>query len=431
MKKCKIGIIGAGTVGKSLVGMVREQKEIFFSKLGTEIEIIQIATRTPEKISSKVDCPVTTDWKGLIQNPEIDAIVELIGGVDVAFEIATMALENKKTFITANKALISEKGRELFALAEKNQVEIGYEAAVAGAIPIIRSLRDSLGSNRFEYVAGILNGTTNFILTKMEVEKLSYPQALKLAQDLGFAEADPSFDVEGIDVAQKTGILANLAFGRFFFSQKIKTKGITEVSDMDIENALSMGYRIKLLGIARETKGKILATVQPVLIALSHPLATIMNENNAVFYKTNFSGSGMVTGAGAGGNPTASAVMADILYYFSRRESILHNQNLLEKNLFPEADYDSSEDSDSRYYIRFTTVDKPGVLSEISKVLGNNGISISSVKQNESIENEPTNVLITTHLAKEKDILQSLETIDSNSSIIKEKTVSYPIIENL
>ncbi|MCC5814607.1 MAG: homoserine dehydrogenase [Leptospira sp.] len=431
MKKFKLGIIGAGTVGSSLIQMIRNQKKTISEKFGIELSILEIATRTPSKVSGLIDCKISDDWKNVVNNSDVDIVIELVGGTTTAFEIASSCLKNKKTFITANKALISEKGNELFQLSLENKAEIGYEAAVAGAIPIIRTIRNGLGPNDFEYVAGILNGTTNFILTKMEVDGLDYSEALKLAQDLGFAEADPTFDVEGIDVAQKTAILANLAFGRSISMDKVSTRGITEISSHDIQSALEMGYRIKLIGIAKKIGTKLLINVQPVLISLNHPLSAIMNENNAVFYKTNFSGSGMLSGAGAGGNPTASAVLADIIYYANRKEIISANIEFMEKNIFSSAEYASSEDESSRYYLRFTTFDKPGVLSEISRVLGNNGISISSVLQDESIENEPTTVLITTHNTNQVNLAKSLEEIDKNRSIICEKTIAFPIIENL
>lgn len=431
MKKFKIGLIGAGTVGKGLLQMLKDQKSVIRNKYGLELELAEVATRTPSKIAGLTDCPTGDQWESVTKNPDIDLVVELIGGTTTAFEIARSALENGKTLITANKALVSEKGRELFSLAESKNLEIGYEAAVAGAIPVIRTLRNGLGPNDFQYIAGILNGTTNFILTKMEKENLSYLEALKLAQDAGYAEADPTFDVEGIDVAHKISILGNLAFGRYISVSHIETKGITKISDLDIQNALRLGFRIKLLGLTRKIDDRVLARVQPVLIPLSHPLANIMNENNAVYYRTNYSGSGMLSGKGAGANPTASAVLADIVFYASRRGSILANNDFLEKNRFQEANYDSSEDEISRYYLRFTTVDKPGVLAEISKILGKNAISISSVQQNESIENEPTNVVILTHSAKQKNYNDSIQEIDRLSDIIREPTVAFPLLENL
>ncbi len=431
MKKFKIGIVGAGTVGKSLICMLQEQKTEIESKYSMVPELVSVATRTPSKISSLLTCPVYRDWRKVTEDPEIDIVVELVGGTQVALEIAESALKHSKTFITANKALISEKATTLFPLSHKMGVEIGFEASVAGAIPVIRTLRDSLAPNHFFLIAGILNGTTNFILTKMEFENLSYSKALAMAQELGYAEAEPSFDVEGKDVAHKIAILARLAFARHIPLESISTRGITEISHEDIRNAKKMGYRIKLLGSAKLVDGKILTTVQPVLISLSHPLANVLYENNAIFYKTNYSGPGMLAGSGAGGKPTASAVLSDILYYARRRDLIQSDPTLIENNLYPPAQLSSPNQEKSRYYIRFTTVDRPGVLSYISQILGKNQISISSVNQNESVENEPTSVLITTHEASLQSLEDSIREIDQNREIIQEATVAFPILENL
>ncbi|WCL49806.1 homoserine dehydrogenase [Leptospira sp. GIMC2001] len=430
MKKCNIGLIGAGNVGKGLIEMIADQKINIQKKLGIDLEIVEIATRTPSKLKNFTTSKLSDQYVNVTTNPDIDIVVELIGGTDTALEVVLSAIENGKTVITANKALISEKGSIIFPQALNKKVEIGYEAAVAGAIPIIRTIRNGLSSNSFEFVAGILNGTTNFILTKMEMENLGYLEALKLAQDKGYAEADPTFDVEGIDVAHKISILSNLAFGKHISVEQVETFGITKISALDIQNALKLGFRIKLLGIGTASSdGKILCSVQPVLIPLTHPLANVMNENNAVYYKTLHSGPGMLTGKGAGSHPTASAVLSDIIYYFLRRES--ESTINPENNIFPEAEYGLAEASLARYYLRFTTVDKPGVLAEISRVLGNNLISISSMQQDESIENELTNVVILTHEANVGKLKKSIQEIDKLTDFIKEQTVAFPLMENI
>jgi homoserine dehydrogenase len=429
MKKFNIGLIGAGTVGIGLLEMIRDQKQTLLEKSGVEIDVMEIATRTPSKVPDWVSCKVTTDYRNIINNPAIDLVVELIGGTTDALEIVQFAIQNNKTIITANKALISEYGNNLFNLANEHSVEIGYEAAVAGAIPIIRTLRNSLVPNQFESIAGILNGTTNFILTKMEFEQLSYETALEHAQKLGFAEADPTFDVEGYDVAYKLSLLTNLAFGKRVDVKKIPTKGISSIQDRDIKNAHDLGYRIKLIGRAKLQAGKILVSVQPFLVPLAHPLANVMLEKNAVYYNTSHSGSGMLIGSGAGAHPTASVVLSDIIYYGMRRVNL--KEKVLEKNLFPEAEYGSNADEKSRTYLRFTTMDQPGVLAEIAKVLGKNNISISSVQQEESIENEPTSVVVLTHTAKEGDLIRSIQEIDALPGIIKEPTVAFPLMENM
>lgn len=429
MKKFHLGIIGAGTVGKALVEIILKESFHIQEKYGFIINIHSIATRTPSRISSIANCPVSTDWKEITENPEIDLVVELIGGTTTAWEIAESALNHQKTFITANKALLYEKGDLVFQLAKKNKVEVGFEASVGGAIPIIRTLKTSLSPNHFESIAGILNGTTNFILSKMELENLDYKDALRIAQELGFAEADPSFDVEGIDVSHKIAILARLAFGRSVQIQSVT--GITKISSLDIQCASSMGYRIKLLGMARLVHNQIHAKVQPVLLPISHPMASVLYEKNAVFYRTSYSGEGMLTGLGAGGVPTASAVLADILYYASRREFVMKNPEMAEVNLFPASDNLQMIEEENRYYIRFTTVDRPGVLGYISGILGNFKISISSVVQKESIEDSPTAVFITTHKANNQAIQKALGQIDQNKEIIRESSLALPIMENL
>ncbi|NCN10363.1 MAG: homoserine dehydrogenase [Leptospira sp.] len=429
MKKCNIGIVGAGTVGIGLLEMIRDQKEAILEKTGLDITVLEIATRTPSKVPKWVEAKVSNDINSIIKNPSIDIVVELIGGSTTALEIVQSALKNGKTFVTANKALISEHGSSLFDLALSHSLEIGYEAAVAGSIPIIRTLRNSLVTNQFSSISGILNGTTNFILTKMEVDQLTYKDALKLAQDLGFAESDPTFDVEGIDVAHKISILANLAFACKTSIEHITIQGITSIQDKDISNALEMGYRIKLIGSAFLKNGKILMSVQPTLVPFNHPLANVMFEKNAVYYTTSHSGAGMLIGSGAGAHPTASSVLADIIYYGKRRGST--PKELLELNQFPAAEYGKFNEEKSRYYLRFTTLDKPGVLAEIAKILGKYNISISSMQQEESLENEPTSVVILTHLAKVGDYTKSIQEIDSLKEIIKEPTISFPLMENM
>ncbi|MCG9873518.1 MAG: homoserine dehydrogenase [Leptospiraceae bacterium] len=429
MKKCNIGLVGAGTVGIGLLEMIRDQKEAIRMKTGLDLTVLEVATRTPNKVPSWVEAKVSNDTLSLTKNPSIDIVVELIGGTTSSLEIVQSALNNGKTVVTANKALISEHGEGLFALAQKQALEIGYEAAVAGSIPIVRALRNSLVPNQFSSISGILNGTTNFILTKMEVDQLSYKDALKLAQDLGYAEADPTFDVEGIDVAHKISILANLAFACKTHRENIEVKGISSIQDKDISNALAMGYRIKLIGSAFMRNGKILMSVQPSLVPLDHPLANVMFEKNAVYYTTSHSGAGMLIGSGAGAYPTASAVLADIIYYGNRRNDT--SKEFLEINHFPGAIYGKFDEEKSRYYLRFTTIDKPGVLAEIAKILGKYNISISSMQQEESMENEPTSVVILTHSAKEGDYSKSIKEIDSLKEIIKEPTISFPLMENM
>jgi homoserine dehydrogenase len=431
MKKYKIGIVGVGTVGRALIQMVQVQNSVFREKFGLELDIVSVASRTVSKIPDTVSCNKSTDYRSVTENPEVDLVVELVGGTTTAFEIVQSALKNGKTLVTANKALISERGKEIFPFAERAKLEVGFEAAVAGAIPVIRSLRNSLGSNSFETVAGILNGTTNFILTKMETEKLGYLDALRIAQEKGYAEADPSFDVEGIDVAHKISILAGLAFGYSIPFSSISVQGITQITGTDIQNAKELGFRIKLLGLASRKGEKVSVSVFPALLPITHPLANVMEENNGVYYLGSHSGQGMMTGKGAGGDPTASAVLSDILYYCMRREGIAKGVILPERNQYPTAQMKSQDSELSRFYLRFSTVDRPGVLAEVARILGKNEISISSVNQRESVENEPTQVIILTHSAAVGNYRKALAEIDRIQEIILEPTMAIPLLENL
>ncbi|EMN00370.1 homoserine dehydrogenase [Leptospira noguchii] len=429
MERIRIGLIGAGTVGSGVIEILKKESKKYLEKFGIELILSSVCTRTPEKIRTELqsfpNCKLESDYQKLITNPEIDMILELVGGTDIAYSIVKDALKYGKTVITANKALLSQKGDELFSFAQERGLEIGMEASVAGAIPVIRSIKSGLGSDSFLSLYGILNGTTNFILSKMESENLDYSEALRIAQDLGFAEKDPTFDVEGIDTAHKISILGSLAFSEKIPLQSVQIEGITKISGLDIRFASELGYRIKLLGLVRKLSHKIEARVQPVMIPIKHPFANIMNEMNAVYYQTAYAGPGMFVGKGAGSLPTASSVVSDILYYGARRNKGIFQ----EKNIFPQATISEANVSLVRYYLRFTTVDLPGVLSEISKILGDHGISISSVRQNET-EKEPVEVVVITHPATEENIKNSLKIIDG-LSLIRHTSVAIRLEDKL
>ncbi len=426
MKQIRIGLVGAGVVGSNFLELLKKNRQTIQIRNQLDLSVTAVATRSPTKIKNLIDINVTTDPLSVTRREDVDIVVELIGGTDVASEVVQSALKNKKTVITANKALLSEKGDQLFELAYNNSVEIGYEAAVAGSIPIIRTLRDGLSSCEFEVICGILNGTTNFILTKMEEENWDYSVALKRAQELGFAEADPTFDVEGIDAAHKISLLASLAYRSKVPFSFLNVEGISKLKSIDILSSKSLGYRIKLLGISKLFDRKILTKVHPTLVPLNHPLANVMNESNAVYYKTVEASAGMVTGKGAGGLPTASAVLADLIYYGSRIGLV---NKIIENNSYPISTKAQEKDNKVRYYLRFSTLDKPGVLSEIARILGKNNISIASVQQKET-EKEPVNVIVVTHEAMEGNFSLSLEEIDK-APFIKEKTVAIRLLESL
>jgi homoserine dehydrogenase len=418
VKKINIGLVGAGTVGKGLIQILNESKIQIFQKSGIELNLTHICDKDDSLSNLYSDKIFTKNFEEITTNPQIDIIVELIGGTGIAYDVVRSALMNRKAVVTANKALLSEKGEELFSIAEKNTVEIGYEASVAGTIPIIRSLKTGLIANDILAVYGILNGTTNFILSKMEKENWDYETALKEAQNLGFAEKDPTFDVEGIDAAHKVSILTAISFGQRIDIKDIYIEGITKISQTEIQTAKQLGYRIKLLGIAKISNGNIEARVQPTMVPLKHSIASIMNEMNAVYIESNYSGPLMFSGKGAGSLPTASAVVSDLVYYGGR----IGHTDTRENMKLPKAQVIPHGQEMARYYIRFNTVDKPGVIAELSKQLGINNVSIASVRQDET-EEEPVEVIILTHKCKEKDVQNSINSIDQLPFILKKSVI--------
>jgi homoserine dehydrogenase len=418
MKSVKIGLIGAGTVGSGLIQILTEQTHLISNRSGIQVLLQKVCDANPNLSQKYPNLSLTTNYTDITRDPEISMVVELVGGTGVAYDIVKDALVNGKTVVTANKALLSEKGQELFELAQKKKVEIGYEASVGGTIPIIRSIKSGLIANEFQEIYGILNGTTNFILTKMEEENLEYSTALKLAQDLGYAEKDPTFDVEGIDTAHKVSLLAGLAFGKKLNIRDMYVEGISNISKSEIKTAHSLGYRIKLLGICKQTNNKVEARVQPTMLPLEHSLSSVKNEMNAIFLQTNYSGSLLFSGKGAGSLPTASAILADIVFYSSRMGNM---DSYSENNQFSVAGITPQGQETGRFYIRFNTIDKPGVLAEISHHLGKNNISISTVRQDES-PREPVEVIILTHKCNESNLRSAIQEIDQ-LSIIQSKSV--------
>lgn len=423
MKKIGVGIIGAGTVGQGVIEILQNSTNRIQNRTGIELELKQICDTNPE-VKKLYKNLYADDYKTLVTNPEIDIIVELIGGTKIAYDVVKYALENSKTVVTANKALLSERGNELFQLASQKGVEIGYEASVAGTIPIIRAIKTGLVANDFLSLYGILNGTTNFILTKMEEENLDYDEALKIAQELGFAEKDPTFDVEGIDAAHKVSILASIAFNTNLNIDEIYVEGISRISNAEIQFAKELGYRIKLLGICKKNGDKIEARVHPTMIPIQHPIANVRNEMNAVYLNTNYSGPLVFSGKGAGSLPTASAVVSDLVFYGSR----IGRKDFSEKNVYEKGQLVSLEESEERFYLRFNTLERPGVISAITGVLGAKKISISSVRQYEP-STEPVKLIIITHRAQESSVREALEEIDK-LEFIKEESVMMRL-ENL
>jgi len=363
LKHVKLGILGMGTVASGLINIMEFNKDKVHGNINGELMVNKVLVNNPNKIRN-VNLPkevYTTDAYEVI-NSDADIIVELIGGLSPAYEYIKAALNNKKHVVTANKALIATYGEELHILAEKNNVKLMYEASVGGGIPILNTIRDNLCANEFEYIFGIINGTTNYILTQMTENGLDYRQALKEAQALGFAEADPSSDVEGDDAAYKLSILSTLAFGQRIHLKDIPKEGITKISKEDIEYAKELGYNIKLLAAGIKKGNEIELNVQPAFIPAAHPLSTVKNEFNAVFLKGNAVGELMLYGKGAGSLPTGSAVLGDIIHIVKNAGSSYAKEG--------EKKYVISNKGFKQYYINMKVIDKPGVLGSIASIFG-------------------------------------------------------------
>lgn len=414
-RKVNIGIIGLGTVGTGVARILLEQKELLKTRSSLSFNLKSISdldwTRDRNLDLSEVYC--TTDANELLDDPEINIVVETIGGYEPAFSFISKALKNRKHVVTANKALIATKGMELYKIAQENDVDLLFEASVGGGIPIIKGLREGLVANRFESIYGILNGTTNYILTKMHQEGLDFSDALKNAQEKGFAEADPTLDINGGDAAHKLTILGSIASNSFIPFEKIYVEGITRITKLDISFAQSFGMTIKLLAIYRRYKDGVDLRVHPTLISNSHLLAAVSNELNAIFVKGDFVGNTMFYGPGAGERPTASAIVSDIVD-LSRDLLLKEGEKYCNRaiSLTQNVRFVPIEDIQSRFYLRFMTKDKPGVLSMISGVLAQYGISISSMVQLESHEKDNyVPIVLLTHEALEKSMEQALKKI--------------------
>ena len=413
MKKIiKVGMLGIGNVGRGTYQALEMNKAKIAETTGLDIEIVRILNRHPEK-DRGIDIPkekYTPDVADILDDPDIDIVVELIGGIEPATEYMARALSNGKSVVTANKAAIAANGKMLAALAQENHVLLRFEAAVAGGIPILTSLTTALLSNRFTGVHGILNGTTNYILTQMSEYGKDYAEVLKDAQDKGFAEADPTADVEGLDAANKLSILISLIFGVGAAPEDIPTQGITSVGSADIQFAKESGYTIKLLGSAKEVDGKVYANVEPVLLPDSHPLASVSNEFNAVFVSGNAVDDLMFYGRGAGPLPTGSAVLGDVIGVARK----------LEKDsaydIVPQLRYDSdlefAGEGASKYFVRMSVPERAGILGVITTIFGNRGISIETILQKSPYEVEGeavADLLIKVFSVEKPELMAALE----------------------
>jgi len=410
----QVGILGFGTVGAGTAKILLKRRKEFQNKLGSSVTLKNIAdldTRTDRGIKLRKGVLIK-DAKKLIQDPDLDIIVELIGGIRPAKDFILQAIKNGKHVVTANKALLAEHGQEIFSAARKHGVEVGFEASVAGSIPIIKVIRESLIGNRIGNIYGIINGTANYILTKMTDEGAEFTSVLKEAQDLGYAEADPTFDIEGIDSAHKLTILASLAYGIPISFKKVYTEGITRITPLDIEFASEFGFKIKLLAIAKPSGKEVELRVHPTMVQESMPIAGVNGVFNAIFLEGDAAGDGLYYGRGAGEMPTGSAVVSDIVDIARninagvtdrmRSFNISGSSGLTVKKM---------EDVKTCYYLRMSALDKPGVLSKISGILGKRNISIESMIQKGRKKEKAVSMVIMTHEALEKDMMKALKEI--------------------
>ena len=428
MKPVKVGLLGLGTVGGGTFNVLKRNAEEIARRAGRGIEISHAAAREydPAQLPGIDTIKVSDDAFTLVDNPEIDIIVELIGGYEPARELVLKALNNGKHVVTANKALIALHGNEIFEAARKNDVMVAFEAAVAGGIPIIKAIREGLAGNRIEWLAGIINGTGNFILTEMREKGRDFNEVLAEAQQLGYAEVDPTFDVEGIDAAHKLTILASIAFGVPLQFDKVYTEGISKITQGDVSYAGQLGYRIKHLGIARRTESGIELRVHPTLIPERRLIANVDGVMNAVLVQADAVGSTLYYGAGAGSEPTASAVVADIVDVV--RTLTADPEHRVPHLAFqPDALSDqpilSMDAVETAYYLRMEALDQPGVLADVTRILGEQGISIEAVLQKEPATGaEHIPVIMLTRKVKEKEMNNALSQIKKLDGIQGEVT---------
>ena len=419
-----VGIIGFGTVGAGTVRILLQNKELLKERTGFEINLKRIADLDITRdrgmhISGDI---LTTNADSLLDDPQIDIVVELIGGIRPARDIILKGIRNRKHIVTANKALLATAGNEIFNAALEAGVEIGFEASVAGGIPIIKIIREGLVANRIKAVYGIINGTSNYILTKMTEEHVEFSEALKEAQNLGYAEADPTLDVEGIDSAHKLAILASLAYSIPISFNGIYREGISKVSPQDIEFASEFGYKVKLLAIAKETDNAVELRVHPTMIPEEYLISKVDGPFNAVYVEGDATGSTLYYGRGAGDMPTGSAVVSDIVDIARNiKKNAIGRMPIMTRTL-RDRRIKTMDDVVSKYYFRFSALDRPGVLSKISGILGNYNISIASVIQKGRRVGEAVPLVVLTHEAKEKDVGQALREIDQ-LPVVMDKTV--------
>ncbi len=418
-KPINVGLLGIGTVGGGTYTVLQRNAEEIARRAGRPIRITVVADRNVElaKTVTGGTCRVTDDAFSVVADPEVDIVVELIGGYGVAKELVMKAIANGKHVVTANKALLATHGNEIFKAAQDKGVMVAFEAAVAGGIPIIKAVREGLTANRIEWIAGIINGTTNFILSEMRDKGLSFDTVLKEAQRLGYAEADPTFDIEGVDAAHKITLLASLAFGIPVQFDKAHIEGISKLDAMDIKYAEQLGYRIKLLGIAKRTAEGVELRVHPTLIPSKRLIANVEGAMNAVLVQGDAVGATLYYGKGAGAEPTASAVIADLVDVTRMHTADPLNRVphlAFQPNAMADLKMLPIEEVQTSYYLRLRVQDKPGVLADITRILADEQISIDAVIQKEPGEGEDqADLIMLSHLTREKRINAAIAKIEA------------------
>ena len=423
-----LGLAGLGTVGSGLVKIIQENNDWIVRRLGKTLKVKTIMVRDldkPRNVVPSPDTTFTTSIDDLIGDPEIDIVVELAGGIEFPRTLITRALNSGKSVVTANKALLAQHGPELFELAASKNLGLYYEASVAGGIPIIQTLKESLAGNRIKAMTGILNGTANFIMSEMSEKGEDFATVLAKAQAKGYAEADPTLDIEGIDAAHKLVILIRLAYGLDFPMSKLTVEGISKVEQFDIVLAKEFGYRLKLLAQVREKSGLLHAGVYPALLRQDHILSKVDGPFNSILLEGNAVGPVMLYGQGAGDLPTGSAVLADILA-LARTDCVPNNTGFLEARL-PQAQILAPELTVFRHYFRFTVVDRPGVMASIAGVMGEYNISIAQVVQRQYAPDAGVPIVFISHSAQMQNVTAALETIKKFSFVL-DPPVHYRII---
>lgn len=430
IEKVNIGMVGFGYIAHGVFELISNQKEYIAKKIGKEINIIRIAEKDSTKLKSLTGeiaggIKISTDAADIYSDPEVDIVVELIGGVDPAYDIVMESLKAGKYVVTANKDLIANRGGDIHKTAEANNVDILFEASVLGGIPIVGPLKTTLASDKIYKIVGIVNGTTNYILTRMEKEGLSFEEALLMAQDLGYAEkANPSSDIEGYDAACKLAILSSIAFNSRVVVDDVYKEGITKITASDIEYAAEMGYRIKLLAIGSEEDGQIFVRVHPALVPTSHILASIEDVFNAVYIYGEYIDRVMSYGRGAGDKATASSVVGDIVN-IARNFDRDNKKMIYGCSCFENKKVRTVDETISKFYIVLDAIDRPGVLAKIAQVFGKHSVSINSMIQKQTDIKEMAKLIFITHEVANKDLYKSvdelsgLDVVDGIANIIR------------